>query len=399
MFIIMKKNIKDGEVSILVTGDLCAGFDVENIILQGRGKEIIEDIQDVLSDKDLSIVNVEMSLTNNKNGIVKSGPCIRCEPECAGFVKDCGFDIACLANNHIGDYGPEAVMETIAYLNDLDIKTVGAGKNIEAANKILYIKQNNVTVAVLNYAEHEFGMAGKTKAGFAPIDIFNVIESIDEAKKSADVVIVILHGGNEENPVPSPRMVKWYRGFADAGANAVINIHPHCPQGFEMYNDVPIIYSLGNFVFQRLDENTDDMWDKGYMVKLAAAKDGKVTFDTIPYTFEGNKVVLMRGSKLKNFNEYLRCLSDLIINEDELRKYWLAWCKINAGEWTERFLENSHIENGSDDFYVLYMKNAFNCEAHNELFASYFEAFCEGKLDDLEPYITNIKKLQIGSII
>lgn len=394
------KNITENEtVDILIAGDLCTRLEAEEAILQGKSKDMIEDkMKALLMDKDLSIVNVEMALTNSENGIIKSGPCIKCKPECAKFVKECGFDIACLANNHIGDYGPEAVMETISHLKKLDIATVGAGEDLNDANKILYIEKKGFKIAILNYAEHEFGTATRTEAGSAPLDVFNVIESIKTAKQNADVVIVILHGGNEYNPVPSPRMVKWYRGFADAGASVVINIHPHCPQGFEVYKGTPIIYSLGNFVFPRL-HSKDDMWTKGYMVKLKISKNAEIQFDTIPYTYENNKATLMQGQELEEFNQYLKCLSDIISNEQELEKYWLAWCKKHGEEWAKQYLGHFDIKNGREDIYVLYMRNAFSCEAHNEVFTTYFRAFCDNNLNGLEQYTLNIEKLQRGFVI
>lgn len=386
----------DDVVNILVAGDLCVKYKEEELICAGNGNKIIEDAVDVLADKDLSIVNMEMALTDEDNAIAKSGACIRCKPECSKFIRECGFDIACLANNHVGDYGPKAVMDAIRNLNSLNIATVGAGENIEKAKQPLYIEKNNIKIAVLNYAEHEFGFATKTQAGTAPMDVIDIWKGIKKTKEKADIVLVILHGGNEDNPFPSPRMVKWYRTFAKWGANAVINIHPHCPQGYEVYNGVPILYSLGNFVFSRGNEETDDMWSKGYMAKLVFSKIGKVDLNIIPYTYSQCKLYLMRGDELEYFNKYLKILSDVIADEQELEKYWLAWCEKFGGEWTKAYLERTSIKNGIEDHYVLYMRNAFSCEAHNDLFTSYFRALCNDDLNGLEQYIDNIEKLQKG---
>lgn len=72
---------------------------------------------------------------------------------------------------------------------------------------------------------------------------------IRSERRENDVVLVVVHGGNEYNPIPSPRMRKLYSAFARAGASAVVNIHTHCPQGIELVENVPIVYCPGNFFF------------------------------------------------------------------------------------------------------------------------------------------------------
>ena len=106
--------------------------------------------------------------------------------------------------------------------------------------------------------------------------------AIQEAKKSADYILVIVHGGHEHYQLPSPRMQETYRFFIDAGADAVVNHHQHCYSGYEIYHDKPIFYGLGNFCF---DENgqRECFWNKGYMVKFEFANNN-IDYELIPYT-------------------------------------------------------------------------------------------------------------------
>ena len=94
-----------------------------------------------------------------------------------------------------------------------------------------------------------------------------VFYAIEEAKKKADFVVVIAHGGHEHYNLPSPRMKKWYRFFVDAGAHAVVGHHTHIISGYEVYKDAPIFYSLGNFCFDW--EGLRNMeWNNGMLVEV-----------------------------------------------------------------------------------------------------------------------------------
>ncbi len=94
------------------------------------------------------------------------------------------MSIACLANNHIRDYGDAGVMETIMHCHAHGIETVGAGKNLHAAGKISFVSVKNTTLAFINYCEEEFSIAGKVHAGANPIDSIQAYYDIKEALQS-----------------------------------------------------------------------------------------------------------------------------------------------------------------------------------------------------------------------
>lgn len=135
--------------------------------------------------------------------------------------------------------------------------------------------------AVINSCEHEYSIASDYRPGANPLDPVRQSYAIKEAKTNADYVIVIVHGGIEGYPLPTPRMQEWYRFFIDCGADAVVNHHQHCFSGYEIYHDKPIFYGLGNFCFDRNLMNSKS-WNEGFMVKLILDK-GKIDFEMIPY--------------------------------------------------------------------------------------------------------------------
>ena len=114
-----------------------------------------------------------------------------------------------------------------------------------------------------------------------------VKKAMKESRASGALPVVYFHGGNETNPFPSPGKVEMYRSFVDMGAAAVVAMHTHCPQGYEMYNGCPVIYSLGNFYFPHGETASSLLpsWFYGYMTELDFTEN-EITVKNIPYKFD-----------------------------------------------------------------------------------------------------------------
>jgi len=123
-------------------------------------------------------------------------------------------------------------------------------------------------IGVINACEHEFSIADNEHGGSNALDLINMQEDITEVRKEADFVVLILHGGIEQYHYPTPRMKRWYRHFVDLGADAVVNHHQHCINGYEVYKGKPIFYGLGNFYFPWGSQSRPDSWKYGYAVRL-----------------------------------------------------------------------------------------------------------------------------------
>jgi len=402
---IFRKSESKENLNVLIAGDCCPWDKAIAPILAGRSSEIFSEIKAVLDNCDLSVVQFETPLTNAETPIIKSGPNLKCPPECVDFVKAGGFDVAALANNHIGDFGPEPVMETIKILEKNGIKTVGAGKNLEAAGKPLIVSRKGLKIAFINIAENEFGTAEKNKPGAAPLDPLNNIRLIKETATKADHVIVIMHGGNETYPLPSPRVIKTCRAFADAGAHAVINIHAHCPQGIELWNGAPIFYCPGNFYFPTPWQQftPESFWWNGFIIKLAFDKQAAFGLEIIPYTFgfSPEKIVPMTGAKKAAFCKYMAKISKIIQDTDEVQRYfdaWCAWCGDSALSNVRRVSALWPIEYRDPGTLKQFMalRNTLTCEAHNELVTNFLRLVEEDRVKEAEKYIPKIQKLQIA---
>lgn len=321
--------VNSNSISFLFAGDFapCRGF--ERIAL-GRGKEIFGDLQVDIAEADLSFLNLETPLCINGKPIKKSGPNIRAHPDCIHAILDAGFNAVGLANNHVLDFGVEGLKETMAACRGVGLPTCGAGKNLKEAQVPLILERKMVKVAFIAVAEHEFSIAGTAAMpGSAPLDPIDNTTQIEDAVKKADFVFVIVHGGNEYFPYPRPGLRKICRFFIDRGADAVLCHHVHVPGAYEFFKGKPIVYSLGNLIFDT--SKPPISWDKGYTVNLDYHVKTKALtkFEILPYSqsvvqggikkIQGHKKIMF----LEKIAEYNRVLGD---NFAYMRA-WDEFCK------------------------------------------------------------------------
>ncbi len=399
---ILRKAKSDRGFSTIIAGDCCPWEKAIDIIRAGRSQEIIGNLKPFITDADLRIIQFEAPLTNEDTPIDKSGPNLKCPPECLDLLKNCGFNTALLANNHIGDYGCDAVMETIGHLRQAGIRTVGAGKNLEDANAPLQMELNGIKIALLNFAEHEFGTAGENTPGCAPLSPIDNIKAIRKASETADLVLTVIHGGHELNPVPSPRMVKTYRAFAEAGAALVMNIHTHCPEGIEIWNGVPIVYSPGNFFFPWNDPASSRliaMWWTGYLPKFHCDNKGVYALEIMPYRFDNSRISLLTDVERDQFFAYLHHLSSILQDEAEVNRYFEGWVA-QQGTFFLSLLRDHlaawpiELEQQDAVRALLPPRNCFTCESHNDLITTYLRLIEEKKIAKALQYWPLIEKLQ-----
>ena len=314
-------------MKIIFTGDICfrdLSFDDAQ-----KCKSALEDVLPRFKNSDFIIANLETPMADpgKHKPIKKSGPNIISLPHNITFLKILGVDAVTLANNHIGDFGENAVEETLNLLELNKIGFCGAGANINKAYDALHLEKDGVSVSIISVCENEFGIATQDKYGSAGYNARMLFNRIKTERLTADKIIIVFHGGNEYNPLPSPDTVDRYRLICDMGADAVIAGHTHCVQGYELYNRKPILYSLGNFFFKSAKEREKtDSWYYGYAVETDISSSG-ITFDIIPYYFdpEVTKISVFKEKKKEKMLAYIESLSEIIRNPDLLEKYFCGW--------------------------------------------------------------------------
>jgi poly-gamma-glutamate synthesis protein (capsule biosynthesis protein) len=374
---------------ILFTGDI--NFrGIEDLTKEAR-EEILSELKPYLAKVDFRIPNLETPLAqkNKYEPIKKSGPNLICPPENIIFLKAFQADGVTLANNHIGDYGEGATKDTLTLLDENGIMYAGAGANIRQAYKAMYLKKDGICVAIVSVCENEFGIATEEKYGSAGYNPRLLLRQIKEEKEKADYVIVVFHGGNEYNPLPSPETVDRYRFICDMGADAVIRGHTHCPQPYELYNGKPIVYSMGNLLFKNVNKmDCKDSWYYGYISILDIGN--TVKLQIIPYKFdkEVTKITIFQGESKEIMTNYIDNLCEILQDKENLSNHFKGWV------WSHKWVPRLPSENGKSGWNVAGDYNLVYCESHFSLVKEIFHVLFNEETPLAEKYAVRIRKLQ-----
>ncbi len=233
-----------------------------------------------LAQSDFAIGNLECPIATTGSALDNKIYTFRALPSATRVLQG-KFAALSVANNHSGDYGQEAFLETLQHLNTANILAFGGGANLRQAHAPLWIEKNGIRVAVLAYNEFKPRSfeAGPNWPGVAWSEDEQVIRDIRAARRAgADWIIPFMHWGWENEPQPSERQRQLARTMIDAGADVVVGGHPHVTQGAETYKGKPIIYSLGNFVFDGFDELPNR---QGWLLNLTLGKDTLLDWHTV----------------------------------------------------------------------------------------------------------------------
>ncbi len=236
-------------IKIKAVGDIMMGSTYPVPILPERPESIFNNVASFLADADLTIGNLEGNILEGGMTLKKKSKytyAFRMPKKYANILKDAGFDLLSLANNHINDFGLYGLNSTMAMLDMAGIQYSGP------IGKIAHLTVKGIKIAFIAF-------------GFSPncysiFDIKKAQQEVAALKRDSAVVIVYFHGGSEgsravrtrnENEIFAGEMrgnvVKFARGVIDSGADLVIGSGPHVLRGMEIYRERLIAYSLGNF--------------------------------------------------------------------------------------------------------------------------------------------------------
>jgi len=365
------------EIKVLITGDFCPVHRLEKIDASFVDS-ILGGFLPTIRSSDLAITNLECPITPSKKGIGKTGPNLKGDEQAVDFLSHAGFSLCTLANNHILDYGEQGLRDTFKVLKNKEISNVGAGENKKEAAIPYIFEKEGLKIGILNVAENEWSTTHNDQPGANPIDPVHVYRSITSLKSQVDHTILITHGGHEMYPLPSPRMVSWFRGFIDMGADAVINHHTHCISGHEEYKGKPIFYSLGNFLFDNPNER-NSIWNQGMAVQLTISKK-KLNFSRLYFEQCNDEANL----KLLDLNGHsalyqsIQKINNTIAQPDQLQTAFEEYVT------KKKNLYNAYLEPYSNKYLIalrnrglfpslwrrrkkLLLENIMRCEAHRDV--------------------------------
>ena len=325
----------------------------------------IREVSALLGSADIAFGNLETPVSERGTPVEKWIN-MRMPPDRLPDVIDMGFDVVTLANNHMMDFGEVAFFDTLRYMEDCDLRYVGAGASLAAAWRAEVISIGDRKVAFLGAASTlgPGSAATADRPGVAPIhasesynidfagsmeqpgsapyvftrawieDVERAIAAIEAARAESDLVVLALHWG-----VPPFWRSRFQDGLADyqievghalidAGADVIVGHHPHSLQEVEIYGGKPIFYSLGNFVFHQnkgpvsetpISRNApyavtvnrrNRNWSETVIVLADVADTGQVTYTLQPALLDaaGNPQ-LLQGEEARAVIERLDAMS------------------------------------------------------------------------------------------
>lgn len=178
-------------------------------------------------------------------------PSLRGSTAWAVWLRDAGFSVLGLANNHIMDYGRAGLEQTLRCLRRVGIQTLGAGVNLEEATRPLLLDAQGRRLALLAFGNGS--PAGQNAPGVAPINSDILAACLAKVRGAADIVAVLLHAGMEFLEYPESQVRRFADEAVAGGANLVFGSHPHCLRGVVRGPAGIVAYSLGDFLMDTSD--------------------------------------------------------------------------------------------------------------------------------------------------
>ncbi len=290
-------------VTVSLVGDILLDRGV-GIQMQKKGSNYpYKKTEGLLNKSDIVFGNLECPLTTKGIPILKNRNLIfRADPDCAKDLKNAGFDILNLANNHTMDYSHKGLENTINVLNNTGIITVGGGLNSKKARKPVYIRKHGMKIGFIGYSAfpHEGYFYSEKKPDVAILNPLTINNEIEKAKLNCDFLFVSLHWGKEFDYYPGQDQKQLAHMAVESGADAVIGHHPHVLQEIEYYKNKVILYSLGNFIF---DSQIPFGTNETIIANIKITKDKPPEFEPAPVKILNCQPVPVDGERAKKILE------------------------------------------------------------------------------------------------
>lgn len=301
-----KVNVTE-DTTVIFTGDVLfanafqVGYDANGI--EGV---IEEDLLKELQKADILMVNQEFPFSERGTAMNDKQYTFRCNPNYVTALKEMGVDIVSLANNHVLDYGKDALRDTFAALDETGILYGGAGESKERAKEVQIIEVNGKKYGFIAVSRvvptGDWKVENSAPGVFSCYDDADLIKLVEQASDECDFLAVYPHWGVEYQAYPEDYQRTIAERVLAAGADVVVGSHTHCLQGVEYMGDKPVFYSMGNFVFgQKIDSSA--------ILKVTISADGNISYQYLPIFAEGGVTRLAAGDKAEQTYAHLRQIS------------------------------------------------------------------------------------------
>ncbi|HZJ05618.1 MAG TPA: CapA family protein [Nocardioidaceae bacterium] len=286
-------------VRMSVVGDIMLGRGVADAAAAAGGDPslALRPMQRRLAAADITVGNLENTLSR-AGAPTQGGDSFAAPPAVVGGLRDAGFDVLSLANNHLGDFGDRALVETVRRLRAGGFDTFGAGGNPATAWQPAVVERAGVSFGFLGFnaigetPKVRRGQPGAVSVSMPPrtgplnrAELDRFLGAVGRLEAEVDVVVALPHWGTQYTNVPDPIQRRVAGRLVSAGVDLVVGGHPHWVQGTEMVDGRLVVHSLGNFVF---DMDFMEETQKGLLLELTFWGDDLKKADFVPYAMDEN---------------------------------------------------------------------------------------------------------------
>jgi len=298
-------------VRLVAVGDVLLDRGVAAVAAQDGWGSILGRVGDLLGTADIAYANLECPVTHRYDPVPKKAR-FRAEPVALQSVRDAGFDVLDLANNHSTDCGRPGLVDTMRWLRRNHLRWCGAGATMAEAESPTVVAAGNLRVAFVSFSdwlpEGLFPLEDRPTIALASPEA--VARAAKRAASDADVVVVGFHWGIEFGSTPTPRQRELAQAAVGAGAALVVGHHPHVLQGLEWMpgpNDRPalVAYSLGNFVFDQYRNGSAN----GALLECTLTRNGAEEARLVPIRITHCRPALADGNEARQILSHLNRLS------------------------------------------------------------------------------------------
>ena len=333
-----------------VVGDMMLGRSITNKGSKNNYKNMFSGVSDLWKDSDYVAGNLECVLLDNASDYEKNDKeiHINAETKTANVLKENGFTLVSLANNHLADFKAKGVVNTLDTLDKVGLKHVGAGRNLTEAAEYDMQEINGVkiaTIAVSDIIPKDFA-ARDSKAGILTTKTLKYYQAVKDASEKADLVIANIHWGVEYGMTETEAQQQLARNLINWGVDVVIGSHPHVLQPVEKYGDGIIFYSMGNFVFDQGWSRTKDSMVLNYYVD----EDGNCSFEITPIRIKDGYPEVTNNAffKKRTYRTLTKNLkdSDYEVKSNTLLMKNAIKIDLNKNNQTDANADNTDVSNG-----------------------------------------------------
>ncbi|MFH1608597.1 MAG: CapA family protein [Patescibacteria group bacterium] len=288
-------------VKLVFAGDIMLDRGVKNSVMKNFNGDysLLFKNLDIIEKADIAFANLEGS-ASDKGVDRKNLYSFRMDPSVIPALKGAGFSILSVANNHIGDWGKEAFIDTLGRLKENEILYTGGGLNSIAAENPTIIEKYGIKIGYLAFTDTgpDWMKATETQSGVLLVSNPRFTEIVKNAATKVDYLIITFHFGDEYKKVHNSRQEYLAHSAIDNGAKIVIGQHPHVVQDTEVYKDGFIAYSLGNFIF---DQHFSEDTMQGMLLEMKLNKDGSmfITKNTLKLSKSYQPETIIKGKEEK----------------------------------------------------------------------------------------------------